>query len=581
MKQDKLTPARLIFSEEERKTDGLQKPISQVKKAEQQVDRIRRRLYKANHPEFQAEVSKLSAPQDRKAFDNILRAGIPERKTAASTADIPQRLIVEESLIGKVPKKHDSLIGQTMKAELHREISKAEEDSTGLQAAHTLERSGETALHTADQGKLIGQKHRLHQTEQAVKRLDHANVRFLQAKHEMEHPKPAGNPFARSYQRRMIQKEYAMAKAGKATGRTAASRSAQKAVRKGEKAAGSFLKKKGTWLLLGLVGLLVVVMNMMSSCTPLLEAALQAIVMGTYPAEEADVKAAERAYRNMEKELEREMEDYERYHPGHDEYIVDADEIWHDPYALIALIFAYHGGEEWTIDSAYPTIEMLFEWQYVVEESVTTQTRYRQEGEEQIPYTYSICTVTMENKNLSHAPVYIMSREKVGLYAMYMSTLGNMPGLFTGAHASTLKDPLEYDVPQELLDADPKFALLVEEANKRLGYPYVWGGYDPETSFDCSGFISWLFTSTGINNIGHMGATTLYGYSDPIAPHEAKPGDMIFFEGTMGDDVGGITHCGLYVGNNMMVHCGNPCSYADLTESYWVEHFYGFGRLYD
>lgn len=404
MKQDKLTPARLIFSEEERKTDGLQKPISQVKKAEQQVDRIRRRLYKANHPEFQAEVSKLSAPQDRKAFDNILRAGIPERKTAASTADIPQRLIVEESLIGKVPKKHDSLIGQTMKAELHREISKAEEDSTGLQAAHTLERSGETALHTADQGKLIGQKHRLHQTEQAVKRLDHANVRFLQAKHEMEHPKPAGNPFARSYQRRMIQKEYAMAKAGKATGRTAASRSAQKAVRKGEKAAGSFLKKKGTWLLLGLVGLLVVVMNMMSSCTPLLEAALQAIVMGTYPAEEADVKAAERAYRNMEKELEREMEDYERYHPGHDEYIVDADEIWHDPYALIALISAYHGGEEWTIDSAYPTIEMLFEWQYVVEESVTTQTRYRQEGEEQIPYTYSICTVTMKTKTCLMRP---------------------------------------------------------------------------------------------------------------------------------------------------------------------------------
>ena len=285
------------------------------------------------------------------------------------------------------------------------------------------------------------------------------------------------------------------------------------------------MKKKGTWLLLGLVGLLVVVMNMMSSCTPLVEGALQAIVMGTYPAEEADVKAAERAYRDKEKQLEREMEDYERYHPGYDEYIVDADDIWHDPYALIALISAYHGGEEWTIDSAYPTIEMLFEWQYVVEESVTTQTRYRQDGEEQIPYTYSICTVSMENKNLSHAPVYIMSREKVGLYAMYMSTLGNMPGLFTGAHASTLKDPLEYDVPQELLDADPKFALLVEEANKRLGYPYVWGGYDPETSFDCSGFISWLFTSTGINNIGHMGATTLYGYSDPVAPHEAKPGE--------------------------------------------------------
>ena len=169
----------------------------------------------------------------------------------------------------------------------------------------------------------------------------------------------------------------------------------------------------------------------------------------------------------------------------------------------------------------------------------------------------------------------------MGLYALYMSTLGNMPHLFSGAHASTLKEPLRYDVPQELLDADPQFALLVEAANSCLGYPYVWGGYDPSTSFDCSGFISWLFTSTGVNNIGHMGATTLYGYSDPIRSEDAKPGDVIFFQGTMGEGVGGITHCGLYVGNNMMIHCGNPCSYADLTDSYWQTHFYGFGRLYD
>ncbi len=170
----------------------------------------------------------------------------------------------------------------------------------------------------------------------------------------------------------------------------------------------------------------------------------------------------------------------------------------------------------------------------------------------------------------------------MGLYALYMSTLGNMSDLFAGnPYASELKDPMEYDVPQELLDADPQFALLVEAANECLGYPYVWGGYDPSTSFDCSGFISWLFTATGINNIGHMGATALYGHSDPVSPENAKPGDVIFFQGTMGNDVGGITHCGLYVGDNMMIHCGNPCSYADLTDSYWQQHFYGYGRLYD
>ncbi len=603
MKKEKRKSVRLNFSESELKNPELQKPIEQVQKAQHHADKVRKRLRQpvdgtAENPSplHHAETADAKPAADQTvtvkriqrqqstefvkrlnteptAKGSVLKSAVPD--------SIQSRLHSVSELEAPKPRLKSGAAGQTIRRELHKQIEQDEADNTGLQAAHTLERSGETAVHTGSQIRDVQTTRRLKQAVRAEEKVDRANIRFLQKQQEIQHPQTGSNPISRARQKRAIQKEYRMAKAGKSTGRTAASRSAKRAVQNGEKTLGTIIRKKGTWLLAGLVALLMVVMNLMSSCTPLVEATLQAIVMGTYPAEEADVKAAERAYRNMEKELEREMEDYERYHPGHDEYIVDADEIWHDPYALISLISAYHNGEEWTIDSAYPTIEMLFEWQYVVDESVTTQTRYRQEGEEQIPYTYTICTVTMENKNLSHAPVYIMSREKVGLYAMYMSTLGNMPGLFTGAHASTLKDPLEYHVPQELLDADPKFAMLVEEANKRLGYPYVWGGFDPETSFDCSGFISWLFTSTGINNIGHMGATTLYGYSDPVAPHEAKPGDVIFFEGTMGEDVGGITHCGLYVGNNMMVHCGNPCSYADLTESYWVEHFYGFGRLYD
>lgn len=229
-------------------------------------------------------------------------------------------------------------------------------------------------------------------------------------------------------------------------------------------------------------------------------------------------------------------------------------------------------------------MDMLFDWQYSKTEIITSQQLYGTEtvdGEEkQIGYTETTCFVTLVNNNLSHAPVYIMGDEKVGLYALYMSTLGNMPDLFSGPHCSRLTEPWAYEVPQELLDADSQFALLVEAANECLGYPYVWGGYKPETSFDCSGFISWLFTSTGLDDIGHLGATGLYNRSRKITPEEAKPGDVVFFEGTMGGEVGGVTHCGLYVGNNMMVHCGNPCSYADLTASYWQQHFLGFGRLY-
>ena len=589
MKKVKRKAVRLTFSENELKNPELQKPIEQVQKAQRHADQVRKRLHYAetvNAKPVADQSTSIKRIQRQQSTDFVKRLNTePTLKSSvlksAAPDSIQSRLHTVSDLEAPRPRLKSGAAGQAIRNELHKQIEQNEADNTGLQTVHTLERSGETAVHTVLQIRDVKTTHRLKQAVRAEEKVDRANIRFLQKQHEIQHPQTGSNPISRARQKRAIQKEYRMAKAGKSTSRTAASRSAKKAVDKGEKTLVAIVRKKGTWLLAGLAALLMVVMNLMSSCAPLMETALQAIVMGTYPAEEADVKAAERAYRNMEKELEREMEDYERYHPGYDEYIVDADDIWHDPYALISLISACHGGEEWTLDSAYPTIEMLFEWQYVVEESVTTQTRYRQEGEERIPYTYSICTVTLENKNLSHAPVYIMSREKVGLYAMYMSTLGNMPGLFTCAHASTLKDPLEYDVPQELLDADPKFALLVEEANKRLGYPYVWGGYDPETSFDCSGFISWLFTSTGINNIGHMGATSLYNYGTPVSPEEARPGDVIYFQGTMGEDVAGITHCGLYVGNNMMVHCGNPCSYADLTYSYWQEHFYGFGRLYD
>lgn len=460
----------------------------------------------------------------------------------------------------KPPEKPgQGFLGKTVSGEVHRQLAQNEEDNTGLQALHTSERLGEGALHTAQTLRYKSQQHTYKKQAQGKS-------------HEQ----------SRIHQRKAIRREYMKASAGRST-----NRNAQKAVKKTAETSESVItfiaKKKSFFVILALVAMLMFLMNALSSCTPLVEAALHALVMGTYPAEERDVKAAERAYKSKEDELKRELERYERYHPGYDEYVVEADtgDIWHDPYALISIISAYRGGEEWTIDDVYGTIEMLFNWQYKVTETVRTVTRYRVEGETRIPYAHSICTVTLEAKNLSHAPVYIMSREKMGLYALYMSTLGNMPHLFSGAHVSTLKEPLRYDVPQELLDADPQFALLVEAANSCLGYPYVWGGYDPSTSFDCSGFISWLFTSTGVNNIGHMGATTLYGYSDPVRPEDAKPGDVIFFEGTMGEDTGGITHCGLYVGNNMMIHCGNPCSYADLTDSYWQTHFYGFGRLYD
>ena len=195
------------------------------------------------------------------------------------------------------------------------------------------------------------------------------------------------------------------------------------------------------------------------------------------------------------------------------------------------------------------------------------------------PYTYTICNVTLENRDLSHLPVLSMSHHTMGMYALYMATHGNMEGIFRSKYATPLKDPMQYDIPQETLDADPTFAILMEEANKYFGYPYVWGGASPETSFDCSGFVSYVFTNSGVYDTGRLGANGLYDLCHRVSEEDVRPGDLVFFEGTMGEGTDGITHVGIYVGNNMMMHCGSPIGYANLNDSYWRQHFHSYGRI--
>lgn len=399
-------------------------------------------------------------------------------------------------------------------------------------------------------------------------------------------PRFTSNPLSRWQQKRAIRREYAAAKAGKnASSRT---RQAAKTAEKTAERAGSATGKLGEFLakhpkaliLIALAGILLAVMSSLQSCTPLAQSVLESLVIGTYPATEDDVRAAERAYAGMEQELQNELDQYERYHPGYDEYIVDADEIWHDPYVLIAIISACFDGQEWTVDTAYPVLEKYFRLQYVVTETITTETRYRTEQPAQDPYTYRICHVSMENRNLSHLPVLSMSHHTMGMYALYMGTHGNMEGIFSGnPYATPLRDPLLYDIPQETLDADPTFARLMEEATRYIGYPYVWGGASPETSFDCSGFVSYVFTNSGVYNTGRLGAKGLRSLCRTVPEEQARPGDIVFFEGTMGEGVAGVTHCGIYVGNGMMLHCGSPIGYANLNDAYWRSHFHSFGRV--
>ena len=472
--------------------------------------------------------------------------------------------------------------------EVHRQIRRVEDDNTGVQAAHETEQGAESGMGLVVRSARRARLNASRYTEQAAQAI-------------RPQTPPSSNPLSRWRQKRAIRRTYMTGQAAGETARSAAQAGGAVArAKRGVKAL--VARSRKTYLLAGaLVALLAFVMNGLSSCASLVQSAMQSLVIAAYPAEDEDLLAAERYYANLEKELQNELNHYASYHPGFDEYRIEADDIWHDPHALMALISAHANGE-WTVDDAYGYMDRLFEKQYILTEDIEEETRYRQEwvthhekivdpetGEitwrpyevlEDVPYTYRICTVTLDNFNLSHLPFYVLSREGVGRYAMYISVLGMREDLFRGnPYASTLREPGEYDIPADVME-DETFRRLMEEAEKYIGYPYVWGGDSPETSFDCSGFISYVFAASGVRDVGRLGATSLYGRCTPIAPQEARPGDLIFFEGTISGEEG-ITHVGLYVGGNHMLHCGSPIGYADLTDSYWQNHFYGYGRLYE
>jgi hypothetical protein len=263
------------------------------------------------------------------------------------------------------------------------------------------------------------------------------------------------------------------------------------------------------------------------------------------------------------------------------------DDIEHDPYVLTSILSALHEGE-WTLAQVQGTLQTLFDRQYILTENVVVEVRYRTETRTapdgssytvSVPYNYYICTVTLENFNLSHLPVYIMGEGQLSRYALFMATLGNRPDLFPGSGyigKYVTNGPTLHDVPEAYL-SDPTFAALLTEAEKYIGYPYVWGGHSPSTSFDCSGYLSYVLNQCGWD-IGRLGAQGLYNYCTRTS--SPRPGDLVFFKNTYAaPDPNGVTHCGLYVGDGWMLHCGDPIGYANLNSSYWQSHFYAYGRL--
>ena len=483
------------------------------------------------------------------------------------------------------------IAGHETHAFLHGKVYQEERDNVGVEGGHFVERSGEAALHYG--------RHKVRRAirEHPAKAAARAESRYIKAtadhhsrKFAQEQPE-AQSAAARLWHRHKLQREY-QRKARETAKQTAkAAEQTVSATERFVREAAAFVKRHpvGTLLALGCLLVVLTLQSCMSSMVSVGNSTLAAIAASTYKAEDADMLGAEAAYCALEDELQRYLDTYTRTH-DYDEYHFDLDTIEHDPYVLISMISALHEGA-WTLDEVRGTLQDLFDRQYILTEDVVVETRYRTETDTwtdadgnthtdtyQVPYDYYICTVTLENFNLSHVPVYIMSEEQLGMYATYMATLGNRPDLFLGSGyigKYVEGSYTDYDIPPEALD-DEVFAAIIKEAEKYLGYPYVWGGSSPSTSFDCSGFVSWVINHSGWD-VGRLGAQGLCNICTPVSSANVKPGDLVFFTGTY--DTPGVSHVGIYVGNNMMIHCGDPISYANLNSSYWQSHFYRYGRL--
>ena len=563
---------RLQFSDADLAEPKLEKPIKRVKKAAARADKA------------QAKIPKKTVVKKERGFD-------------PATGKVKTQLRFEEVDKKKPPSKLTHAVRDApanfVLSQVHREVRQSEDDNVGVEAAHKIEQAVESG------GRLVQSAHRAHQLKpyraaiRAEKKLERANIDALQKKAEIDNP--TSNPVSKWQQKQAIKKQYAAAKHNQAAQTTAkaaenTAKAAKKAAEKAEKA-GKYVweHRRGFAIAAAILLMLAFLLNGLSSCSVIMDGVGSGIAASTYPSQDADMLSAEAQYCAMEAELQHYLDTYESTH-DYDEYHFDLDTIEHDPYVLISIITALHQGE-WTLDEVQGTLQMLFDRQYILTEDVVVETHYRTETDTwtdadgnthtdtyQVPYDYYICTVTLENFNLSHVPVYIMSEEQLGMYATYMATLGNRPDLFPGSGyigKYVEGSYTDYDIPPEVLD-DEVFAAIIKEAEKYLGYPYVWGGSSPSTSFDCSGFVSWVINHSGWD-VGRLGAQGLCNICTPVPSANVKPGDLVFFTGTY--DTPGVSHVGIYVGNNMMIHCGDPISYANLNSNYWQSHFYRYGRL--
>lgn len=506
---------------------------------------------------------------------------------------------------GGKPKKPGNLSADAISAKAHQSVRNADQDNnSGVEAAHFSEGSAEGAARAGSRFQYGRKLRQYKKLERLEKKADKDAVDSIFAERMKSDPQAGSNFFSRWRQKQAIKKEYAAAKAGAAAAENTAAGTAKAAQGTASMTEKAFqFVQSHSHIIIGIaaVGLLVLVIaGSVSSCSVLINGGGNVVLGTSYTAEDEDLKGVETDYTKLEDKLRKQIDRIETDHPGYDEYRYNLAEIGHNPYELASLLTVEF--ENYTRSQVQARLQSIFEAQYELklEEKVEIRTRketrvgYRYNpitGTGQtytyqvtVQYEYKILNVTLLNRGVDYvARNSGLTDDQLQRYEVTLECRGNRDDLFAGIAfatpdgAGSSGEYQDYDIPGEAL-TDEKFRKMITEAEKYLGYPYVWGGSSPSTSFDCSGFVSWVINHCGNGwNVGRQTANGLMGKCDIIPKSEAKPGDLIFFQKTY--NTSGASHVGIYVGNGMMIHCGSPISYASIETSYWRQHYYCMGRI--
>ena len=567
---------RLHFTEDDLKDSKVRRAAKKAEKAADKADRAIEKL--PNKRKLRAE-SQGAVSRKKKFRGEKIESGKPSRA---------KRIVTHAPVTAASGK-------------IHHEVSKHEDENVGIEAAHKVQGAAEAGAHTASYVKYSGKMRAYKKADKLEKKSDKANIDALWQKQKAEHPQTSTNPLSRWRQKQEIKKQYAAAKAGKAgTGSAAAGSKGAQGAGKTAKKSGNIVEKtmdfvkshpKGIIFILIFAVLIMIVAGGLSSCSALFQGGGGAVIGSSFTAEDEDIIGANDDYKALETALRNRINGIEEEYPRYDEYRYHVDEINHNPYELTAYLTVLF--EDYTREEVQSTLSSLFDRQYELSTREEVEIRTREvevtvtdpeTGEETTEmqteeYEYYILHVTLTNKGMGSAILSSgLTDDQKERYQLLLETKGNRPYLFEDdIYANSGGEYTDYDIPGEAL-SNERFANMIREAEKYLGYPYVWGGSNPSTSFDCSGFVCWVINNCGNGwSVGRTTADGLMAYCDIIPAEEAQPGDLIFFQGTYA--TAGASHVGIYVGGGMMIHCGNPISYASVETSYWQSHFYCYGRI--